>query len=786
MDTTLSPPTGQLLDGRYLVESRLAQGGMATVYLGRDVRLDRVVALKIARAELAGDHEFVRRFITEARAAAQLSSPNVVAVFDQGSVGDINYIAMEYVPGQTLRDVLREHGALSVMGALDITEGVLTGLSAAHRAGIIHRDVKPENVLLGPDGVIKVADFGLARAAAAMARTNTGGMIIGTAAYLAPEQVSASSSDARTDVYAAGVMLFEMLTGTQPHKGDSPLDTAYKHVNEVVPPPSSRMPGLPPALDALVALATSRDPDLRPPDAGQFLEAVGEVRHDILPPPRRRGAHAARGTRGTRGAHASRSEPLGSGIPGGGLPGRDPRARDPLSDPLARDPLSDPLAQARRDRAGTDQDASPGGLGAAASPLGAAGPVTGAGRPGPAWAAGTGGGSLDDTDLGPALTGSGGYGASGFGAGRADPAGLRGERPGLPSPGRHAGGRSPDGGPGEAEPTNHTLVVSAGALLPGFDDDSYQPRDRRLLDSEDRWHREPPLQRLLFSRRLIYVLGGVAVALVVVLVAWWLTAGRYTTTPRVTGLAAGVATSELKNLHFQVQRGASQHSNVPSGHVLSTSPAPGGKIASGGTVTIVVSLGPVLVDVPPVTGQPIAQADAALKAKGLIPGQPKGEVSTTIPAGVVISTDPVAGTAWPKDKPVGIVVSSGQPLPNFVGQQLAAAQAAAAAGGYKIQPVTVAKSSQPASTILRQTPPANSAIQAGEVVTVYVSPGPPVAGVPNVTGESQEQAVHDLMAAGFRVQVDNKGPGDVVTGYGPSGTQPTGTTITINVGFSFF
>src|SRR6185437_10068662 len=202
--------------------------------------------------------------------------------------------------------------------------------------------------------------------------------------------------------------------------------------------------------------------------------------------------------------------------------------------------------------------------------------------------------------------------------------------------------------------------------------------------------------------------------------------------------------------------------NVPSGHVLSTSPAPGGKIASGGTVTIVVSLGPVLVDVPPVTGQPIAQADA------------------------VISTDPVAGTDWPKDKPVGIVVSSGQPLPNFVGQQLAAAQAAAAAGGYKIQPVTVAKSSQPASTILRQTPPANSAIQAGEVVTVYVSPGPPVAGVPNVTGESQEQAVHDLMAAGFRVQVDNKGPGDVVTGYGPSGTQPTGTTITINVGFSFF
>ncbi|MGH3397117.1 MAG: protein kinase domain-containing protein, partial [Streptosporangiaceae bacterium] len=311
MDTTLSPPTGQLLDGRYLVESRLAQGGMATVYLGRDVRLDRVVALKIARAELAGDHEFVRRFIAEARATAQLNSPNVVAVFDQGSVGDINYIAMEYVPGQTLREVIREHGALSVLGALDIIEGVLAGLAAAHRAGIIHRDVKPENVLLGPDGVVKVADFGLARAAAALTRTTTG-MIIGTAAYLAPEQVSASTSDARTDVYAAGVMLFEMLTGGQPHRGETPLDTAYKHVNEVVPPPSSRMPGLPPALDALVALATSRDPDLRPSDAGQFLEAVSEVRHDVLPPRGRRGAHAARGTR------AAPSGPLG-----GGLPARD-------------------------------------------------------------------------------------------------------------------------------------------------------------------------------------------------------------------------------------------------------------------------------------------------------------------------------------------------------------------------------------------------------------------------------------------------------------------------------
>jgi serine/threonine protein kinase len=225
MDTTLSPPTGQLLDGRYQVESRLAHGGMATVYLGRDIRLDRVVALKIAHQELADDQEFVRRFITEAHSAARLSSPNVVAVFDQGSAGQVHYIVMEYVAGTTLRELLRARGALSVRESLDIIEGVLGGLDAAHRAGIIHRDVKPENVLLGQDGAVKVADFGLARAAAAAARTKTG-MIIGTAAYLAPEQVSNSSSDARTDVYAAGVMLFEMLTGAQPHTGESPLVVA--------------------------------------------------------------------------------------------------------------------------------------------------------------------------------------------------------------------------------------------------------------------------------------------------------------------------------------------------------------------------------------------------------------------------------------------------------------------------------------------------------------------------------------------------------------------------------
>src|SRR5258706_4254393 len=184
---------------------------------------------------------------------------------------------MEYVPGRTLRQLLNERGRLSAREALDIMAGVLTGLAAAHDAGFAHRDVKPESVLLAAAGAVKVADFGLARSVAGTVQTK-GGMIIGTAAYLAPEQVAGGTSDARTDVYAAGIMLFELLTGFQPHTAESPLAVAYKHVDEVVPPPSSVLPGLPGAVDARVAMATSRDPELRPASAGQFLRAIQEVR----------------------------------------------------------------------------------------------------------------------------------------------------------------------------------------------------------------------------------------------------------------------------------------------------------------------------------------------------------------------------------------------------------------------------------------------------------------------------------------------------------------------------
>ncbi|GAA0324775.1 Stk1 family PASTA domain-containing Ser/Thr kinase [Actinoallomurus spadix] len=283
MDTTVADPlVGQVLDGRYLVRSRVARGGMATVYAGHDTKLDRTVALKVMHANLAMDEDFVRRFIGEAKSAAALSHPNVVAVYDQGTDKGYVFLAMEYVPGRTLRDLLTERGRLGPREALQVMQPVLSALGAAHRAGMVHRDVKPENVLLTADGQVKVADFGLARAETATKQTKTG-MIIGTVGYLAPEQVISGDADARTDVYAAGIMLFELLTGRQPYDGGTPLAVAYKHVNETVPLPSSVVPGLPPQIDALVASATNRDPARRPSDADHFHAAAGEVYRQLPP-----------------------------------------------------------------------------------------------------------------------------------------------------------------------------------------------------------------------------------------------------------------------------------------------------------------------------------------------------------------------------------------------------------------------------------------------------------------------------------------------------------------------
>lgn len=273
------PLIGRLVDGRYRVRARIARGGMATVYVATDLRLERRVALKVMHGHLSDDTVFQGRFIQEARAAARLADPHVVNVFDQGQDGEMAYLVMEYLPGITLRELLREQGRLSIPQTITIMDAVLSGLAAAHRASIVHRDVKPENVLLAEDGRIKIGDFGLARATSA--NTATGQMLLGTIAYLAPELVTRGTADARSDIYALGIMLYEMLAGEQPYKGEQPMAIAYQHATDSVPRPSAKNPGIPEQLDELVLWATEREPDDRPLDAKVMLDRLREIEKEL-------------------------------------------------------------------------------------------------------------------------------------------------------------------------------------------------------------------------------------------------------------------------------------------------------------------------------------------------------------------------------------------------------------------------------------------------------------------------------------------------------------------------
>ena len=634
MDATLADPlVGRLLDGRYQVESQVAMGGMATVYRAMDTRLDRLVALKVMHADLARDEEFVNRFIGEAKSVARLSHPNVVNVFDQGRDGSYLYLAMEYLPGRTLRNLLDERGWFPPREALAIMVPLLSGLAAAHTAGIVHRDVKPENVLVAPDGHLKVVDFGLARALTMGSQTRTG-LIIGTVAYLAPEQVTGTGTDPRTDVYAAGIVLFELLTGTKPHTGESPLSVAYKHVNDVVPAPSTRAGGIPPQVDQLVLRATSRDPNGRPSDAGEFLRSVHEVMRS-----------------------------LGSDWPG---------------------QATAPVAIAVNDWAGYGQQMQP--------------------RMGP-----------NSTQV---LSGNGWNNTA--------------AEPGWP------------GAPGELTRGEYQQP---------------EPRPRRRIAA---W---------------------VALAAVVLAAAgvggWWFTMNQ-TKVPSVAGLTESAAVKELRADGFTVREANAVNNNaVKAGSVIRTDPAIGSKVHKHATVTLVPSAGPKTIKVPDISGQQLADAEQALRSAGLTVGQVHKVASSSVDAGIVLSTTPAAGLSWPQPKPVAISVSAGPPLPNFVGQNEQAIQQWASQNDIQLNVKQAASSDQPQGTIVDQSPAANTPITQNETVTITVSNGPPEVSIPDVDGQSIGDARNALQQLGFKVSVKKFGWSNKVFNYSPNGQAPKGSTITL-------
>jgi serine/threonine-protein kinase len=327
--------------------------------------------------------------------------------------------------------------------------------------------------------------------------------------------------------------------------------------------------------------------------------------------------------------------------------------------------------------------------------------------------------------------------------------------------------------------TNQTLIVSAADAPYGAAPYGAAPYGAAP--------REPRLQRLLFSRRLAYLAAGLAVLLVFSLLGWWMFEGRYTIVPKVAGVSVATAKYDLRNEGFTPGTTTTVLDNgVAKGLVIRTTPANGSRIARGGTVSLVVSAGPRMITMPQVTGQPLTAAQAALKHAGLVPGKVKTVTSTTIAAGIVISTDPGAGTSWPQPKPVSIVLSAGPPLPNFVGQQKTVAEQWAAANGVKLNEVTAAHSDQPIGTVVKQSAPPGSAFTNGEVITIQISAGPPMVNIPDVAGLRVPKAVSILRSAGFVAQINQVGPFNVVFSYSPTGQAPKGSTITLTTGLPHF
>src|SRR6266508_2618494 len=267
----------KILNNRYELQQKIGEGGMARVYRGRDLRLNRQVAVKVLHSHYAGDTGFLQRFHHEAQAAANLRHPNIVDVYDVGQDGDVHYIVMEYVLGSDLKALIMRNGPLPIDQALAIAEAVASGLDAAHRLGMIHRDIKPQNIIVGERAQVKITDFGIAKSKLSTALTETG-VTFGTADYISPEQARGQTATPRSDIYSLGVTLYEMLTGRLPFSGDSSIAVAMQHVGADPPPPRMYNPRIPPQIEALVLRALSKDPDARPTTAREFARLLGSYR----------------------------------------------------------------------------------------------------------------------------------------------------------------------------------------------------------------------------------------------------------------------------------------------------------------------------------------------------------------------------------------------------------------------------------------------------------------------------------------------------------------------------
>ncbi|MPY11146.1 Stk1 family PASTA domain-containing Ser/Thr kinase [Arthrobacter bussei] len=765
------PLEGATVDGRYVVESRLARGGMSTVYLATDRRLDRRVALKVLYPHLADEPGFIDRFEQEAKSAARLSHPHVVGVLDQG-VDEVKgqaiaYLVMEFVQGRTLREVLREHGRLTPRHALVLLDSVVEGLAAAHDAGLIHRDVKPENVLLSDSGQVKIADFGLARAVSATTGTAT---LVGTVAYLSPELVLGRPAEAQSDIYSTGVMLYELLTGRQPFTGETPIQVAIQHAQSDVPAPSVLLPGLPQDIDELVQWCTSRDPEDRPVDGAALL---GELRHirtvltdeelDFVPV-------------GTAGAAAVQESLTAAVVPR--LPDArrdDGTAAWPSSDAatgteILQDGLTGPWHGERRDGIGTEPA---GGREDHTEAL--ARPSTGAQHPFPAPAGATEVFRTLDEAHRTSVIGTDRNATRVIGAmPAAAPASSRQEP--APSAARRT---SSDAAPG---PTADPVRAGGSAA---------RPLSKRQQSREA----QRPQQSLhgTAGRRWVRAL----VVLLVLLAGLVATAGWFFGA----GPAGLVSLPDVSNTPLEEARAALADQGlsaiateevfderVLAGLVVATDPAATSEVRRFERVELMVSKGPELFAVPDLLGRAEVDAAARLGAAGLAVGRLEQEYSETVPAGNVLRQTPGADAERRRHSTVDLVVSRGPApvaVPDVTGLTAEEASAALEQAGLvpAVAGVEEFSGTVPRGAVVSQSP-TGTEVQRGATVTLTLSQGPRLVRVPTVFSLSEDRAVAALEEAGFVVEVDYTFGGSVlglVAGQSLTGEQPEGTTVRITV-----
>jgi len=660
-DGVADPLVGASVDGRYAVVRRIARGGMATVYLATDTRLDRDVALKVMHPHLAQDPDFVARFHREAVSAARVSSPSVVGVFDQGRDDTLPhgvvYLVLEHVPGSTLRDLLAAEGPLRAGTALAVLEPVLEALAAAHRAGVVHRDVKPENVLLTDDGRVKVADFGLARAASTQTSTATG-VLMGTVAYLSPELVLHGTADARSDVYAAGITLFEMLTGAQPFTGEVPIQVAHQHVTRDVPVPSELVATVPPELDDLVLWMTARDPEERPADARELVHEVRALRRDLPDAVQDAAPRRTDGAPG-RGAGASATSALpthhehvaavpvgepphgsgGSRPAGGRAGGSRPAGAGDLSPPTA--PTTSPTtalpagAGGRRGRRAAAAAPAPAAAGAARAPdARRRGPVVGA--------------VLALVLAAVLAAGAAWWALLGPGADVPAP-----ETTGLTA--QAAQQVVADAGLSSVVSERFDEQVPAGTVI------SSSPSAGQDVSPDE-------LVELFVSR-----------------------GSEFAAVPDLVGDDLDAARTQVEGLGLALEEGEAVYDEqVPEGSVVSQDPGAGEELRRGEEVEVVASRGREPLEVPDVVGRPQDEAVDAVADAGL-EAVVTEENSDEVPEGEVLRQDPEDGTLFAGDD-VALVVSLGPelvPVPDVVGLQLEAARAALEDAGFTVEEESV-------------------------------------------------------------------------------------------------